>query len=549
MKSFIFRYISTFFLLVSVMTSSAQDVYWDCLKKAGGTERDEAYSIVTDTENNMIVTGFFTGTAEFDEGELNSNGGADIFIAKYDDNIDLLWLKSVGGPGEDKGHAVTTDEFNNIYVTGFFADTAYFEDTSLISGSGIDMFISKFDSDGDLIWALNAASDSGSCGNGIVNYNNELYVTGFFFGTINIGDTTLTSFGDADIYIAKYDITGNFYWARQAGGVNLDVGNDITVDNNGKVFVTGNYREYALFGDSIIPANEICNIFAVCYDNQGNMLWLKYAGGNGSDRGYSICTDESGNVYITGYICFLNDTAYFDTTEIITNGGRDIFLVKYDNNGNMQWVTQTGSKEHDIARSVIADNENNIFLTGCFNDTIYFDDTNIVSAGYNDILVAAYDTDGNVKLIIRAGGGLSDSGESITKDTNNKLRITGFFRETAFAGNDSIVSSGNADIVMLCLIDTNIISVKPAAFTDVYIKVYPNPADRMFNLEISGAGNNEFIADIVDIHGRLLKRYIYSKCNSVRDHFDLTAFSPGIYFAKIICVDPVFSETVKIVVY
>jgi len=549
MRKYIVKYVVALIFTGMCIACYSQEVYWDCLKRAGGIGRDEAYSVATDQDDNIIVTGFINGTAEFDGAEASSTGGADIFIAKYDDNMDIVWLKTAGGNGEDKGHAVITDEFGNIYVTGFFSDTAYFEDTQVISGQGIDMFIAKYDNNGDLSWVYSASSDSGSCGNGITNYEDRLYIAGYFYGTMNFGDTSLTSYGDADVFFAAYDIAGDHYWSEQAGGINWDEAHDITVDSDGRVFATGNYREYALFGDSVIPANEICNIFTVCYNDQGEMLWVKYAGGQGSDRGYGICTDGSDNVYITGYICLLSDSAYFDTTLIVTNGGRDMYLAKYNNAGDFQWVTKTGSAEEDIAKSVVAVDEDNIFITGYFNDTLFFGDTNIISGGYNDVLVAAFNTEGLVKWVKKAGSGLSDSGESITKNKNNVLKVTGFFRETAYTDNDSVISSGNADILILSLTDTNIVYIEPVKQSAVSILVYPNPARGVFNIDISGTDKTVNI-EIFDIYGRLMLKNEYNDHqNYIKDSFDFSGYSRGIYFIRIISADLIISRVIKIAIH
>ena len=222
--------LSLCFILPVSPALRAQDLVW--AKRAGGTTSDSGRGIAVDGSGNSYVTGEFFGAATFGPGETNattltSAGGDDIFVAKYDASGDLVWAKRAGGISVfgDFGKDIAVDGAGNSYVTGTFNDSATFgpgetNATTLTSAVFDDIFVAKYDATGDLVWAKRAGGTSlfGDSGLGIaVDGAGNSYVTGFFrdsttFGPGETNATTLTSAGSADIFVAKYDASGDLVW-------------------------------------------------------------------------------------------------------------------------------------------------------------------------------------------------------------------------------------------------------------------------------------------------------------------------------------------------
>ena len=167
----------------------AQDLVW--AERAGGTSADFGFGIAVDGAGNSYVTGEFQGSATFGPGETNettltSAGDRDIFVAKYDASGDLVWAKRAGGTSNDQGRGIAVDGSGNSFVTGSFQDPATFgpgetNETTLTSAGGSDIFVAKYDASGDLVWAKRAGGTSFESGRGIaVDGSGTSYVTGFF---------------------------------------------------------------------------------------------------------------------------------------------------------------------------------------------------------------------------------------------------------------------------------------------------------------------------------------------------------------------------------
>ena len=410
--------------------------------QAGGTGFDRGSAITTDGADNTIITGYFQETASFGNINLTSAGMKDIFVAKSDNQGNFLWAVSAGGNSEDEGLGVATDAQGNVYVTGFFFQSASFGNTTLNASGSYDIFVAKYDANGTLQWARNDGGTSLDRGYAIAaDAAGNSYVTGYFSSTATIGDSTFTSAGQDEIFIAKFDPNGAFQWARHAGGQFFDQGNGIAVDPNGNTIVTGKFSGLAFFGATQIASSRLFNTFITKLDANGTFLWTKSAGGR-DDFSYGVATDGSGNIFVTGYF---QQTGNFDGTFLTSAGSGDVFLAKYDENGTLQWVRQDGGSDLEMGYCVAVDGDGNAAVSGFFASTATFGDSTFTST-LKDIFVAKYDTDGNFLQAEQAGGSSIDEAYGIAFDSAGNAFLTGVFGSTATFGETERTSLGNEEI-------------------------------------------------------------------------------------------------------
>ena len=251
------------------ITSYSSDGILRWEKSAGGLGFNTGYSIAADLADGIIVTGKFSGTADFGSGAivttLQSDGEADIFVAKYKSSDgELEWAKKAGGTGDDVGHGIATDAEGNIFVTGEFSGTAAFSDTASLTGSGgNDIFVAKYkSSDGELEWAKKAGGTGDDVGHGIAtDAEGNIFVTGEFSGTAAFSDTaSFTGSGGNDIFVAGYDAAGSLLFALEAGGTGDDVGCGIVGKGNGSI-VVGQFQQTAIFGNTTLASPAINDLF------------------------------------------------------------------------------------------------------------------------------------------------------------------------------------------------------------------------------------------------------------------------------------------------
>jgi len=343
-----------------------------------------------------------------------------------------LWAKSVTGNGTGEGWAVTSDKHGNAIITGGFASpTLTFGSITLTNSGSWNIFVAKYDPNGNVLWAKNPSGSGADGGLAIcTDASGNVFVTGWFSSpTLTFGSSIITHAGSGyDIFIAKYDPNGNELWAKKAGGLNDDGGLGVCTDANGNVIITGYFKSSSVTFDTVTLTNAgNYNIFLAKYDPNGNLIWAKSAGGSGDDEGYGVNVDGSGNLFITGE--FNSTTLTFGTTTLTNNGSYDIFIAKYDANGNVMWAHSSGGSDDDEGFAVSADQQGNLFVTGFFSSSsITFGSTPLINAGgpwHNDIFLTKYDPGGNVLWAQRTGGTSSDIAGAICVDAVGNVLLSG----------------------------------------------------------------------------------------------------------------------------
>ncbi len=319
----------------------------------------------------------------------------------------FVWAKNANGTDSEYGDAIATDESGNIYVTGFFSGTVTFGTTELTTSGGFDILVAKYDASGNVVWARRAGGTGWDKGLSIATDGlGNIYVTGHFAGTATFGTIELTGAGADDIFVVKYNASGNVVWAKRAGNTYYDWGCDIVTDKWDNVADTGYFYDSATFGPyQLTSYDNYSDIFITKYDPDGNVLWAMGAGGSDRDNGNGITTDGSGNIYIIGDF---EESAIFGSTVLNSVELEDIFIAKYNTSGNVEWAKQIGGTSEDYGSAIATDGAGNIYLTGHFRQTVTFGTIELNCAGTEDIFIAKYNTSGDVVWVKQAGGTVDD---------------------------------------------------------------------------------------------------------------------------------------------
>ena len=263
------------------------------------------------------------------------------------------------------------------------------------------------------------------------------------------------------ITAATANAQANLQWAKNTGGTSADFSYATTVDAAGNVYITGTFYGTADFdpgtGVANLTAVDLGDIFVAKYDNNGNYVWAKHMGGNGSNMGNSIAVDAAGNVYTTGFFWTTVDFDPGPGVANLTSGGyADIFVSKLDSNGNYVWAKSmagTGTRD-DYGNSITLDASGYLYITGYFENTVDFDPgagvANLTSAGGTDFFVSKLDNNGNYVWAKNIGGTSNDEGKSIAIDAAGNIYTTGSFIGTVDfdpgSGATTLSSSGGNNV-------------------------------------------------------------------------------------------------------
>ena len=419
-----------------VKYNSSGNVTW--ATKIGGSSNDRGFGISIDSENNVLATGYFQGTATF----YNSDGlsgvtltatGTDAFIVKYNSSGTVTWATKIGG-FSNPGASIAIDSENNVLVTGYFSGTTTFYNSNGLSGAtltatGTDAFIVKYNSSGTVTWDTQISSTEGA-GTGIaIDSENNVLVTGYFDGTATFYNSngssgeTLTGTG-YDAFIVKYNSSGNVTWATKITG-SSNAGTGIAIDSENNVLATGNFSGTTTFYNSdgslgpILTAT-VFDAFVVKYDSSGTVTWAIQIGGTSSQAGNGIAIDSENNVLATGY--FSGAAIFYNSNgsigETLTATGTDAFIAKYNLSGDVTWATKIGGSSQDVGTGIAIDSENSVLATGYFSGTTTFYNSDgssgaSLTATGNDAFIVKYDSSGTVTWDTQIGGSSTDRGLGI----------------------------------------------------------------------------------------------------------------------------------------
>jgi hypothetical protein len=361
-----------------------------------------------------------------------------LFVIGISFSQNVFWAKSAAGSDLDEGNGIAVDGSGNTYITGRFESPTLNFGLASVNNSTTadytDVFIAKFDASGNCLWARSAGGSTSDYGAAIaVDNNGNAFITGYFTSpTMNFDGTTITNSGYDDIFIAKYNSSGGIQWAKAVGGNYEEEGTGISCDATGNVYITGNYYSASMnFGTETVTNNGGTDIFIAKFSSSGTNVWAKGIGGTDNEYGYAIKTDAGGNSYFTGY--YDSPSVAFGIT-ILTNssGDHNLFVSKYDINGNAMWAESASSTSGSImANGISADGSGNCYVAGTLDGTSATIGTSTMTnthPGYDNTFTAKYNSNGNPQWAVNSTSGPEgNEAYCISSDNSGNCYISGWF--------------------------------------------------------------------------------------------------------------------------
>lgn len=443
--------VTLLFMTVSVVKSQTPTLEW--AYEIGAASLDATLAQTTDAAGNIYSVGYFTGDIDLNPGPgfltASSEGSTDIFIQKMDASGNFVWGKRIGGVWADRPNDIAIDNSGNVYVTGGFKNTVDFDPGSGVYNRVADntfqtaaAFILKLNSSGTFQWVRTADTDSEGYAVDTDNAGN-VYVAGRILNWVDFGTTSI----GGDAFFWKLNSNGDQQWVKAlddvGGSVNLRIAyHGLQVDGSGNMYVTGRFDGTQDFvpgnGAQNLVSNGGTDAFLAKYNSSCVLQWVKQIGGSGSDYGLSLHRSSTGDLFVVGSFSGISD---FDPESgtgqyaFQSNGSLDIFALKTNSNGDVQWASAFGGTGFDYAGDITANSTGEVVVTGYYEETADFDPDlvsthNITAAGGDDVFIEKLSATGALQWVQSIGSTGDDNGWTVHYH-GNSLYAGGDFSGTA----------------------------------------------------------------------------------------------------------------------
>lgn len=369
----------------------------------------------------------------------------------YAQNHSFEWAVQMGASEENYGRAIVSDADGNVYTTGNFSGSVDFdpgsEEHTLTAVEDKDVFVTKFDKQGDFLWAIAVGGSSYDIAYDILlDDDGNVLVGGAFGGYVEFepgnSSTGLSAEGNSDAFLWKLNTAGEFLWVKQFGGAGNDLIYSLASGTDG-YYASGLFEESADLdpgeNETILSSAGQQDIFIAHLNPSGNFVWAKQFGNDSYDFVASIALDHLQNLYITGMfnntVDFNPNNEVFDLTAE-TSSTTDVFLVKLSNEGAFSWAKKIGGPAIDLSTALVAGPSGEVYLTGVFQETCDFNPaeevTSLTATGpEGDTYVAKFSEAGELIWVKKFSGyPASQSSQSIALDAYDGVYLTGWFTHT-----------------------------------------------------------------------------------------------------------------------
>jgi gliding motility-associated-like protein len=359
-------------------------------------------NMVVDPAGNLYITGFFYATLDFDPGPGVANitctgTGYAAFLLKLDQNGNFLWAGNIAQSDYGNiGYSVAVAASGNIYVAGTFKGLTDFDPgpatyTANSLNPAQDIFISKFDNNGNFIWSKQFSGTEGQVGYSIgTDAQENVYSTGLFYGTGDFDPgpsvyNLIASSGPmgswSDAFVSKLDANGNFVWAKQFAGSYDEMGFALIPDPTGNIIITGEFAGDTDFDPGagvflMAAANQEVRGFIVKLDVNGQLVWADQLGGpDAIVQPRSIARDALGDLYLTGsFILSVDFDPGSPVYQLVSPGnGATIFICKLHADGSFVFAKRLAGDLFSHASCITTDPARNLYLCGFFAGAQDFD--------------------------------------------------------------------------------------------------------------------------------------------------------------------------------
>ena len=542
-------------MLAARPVARAQAPAWQMAMAVSGNQGllTTVQALAADANGNIYLAGGFEGTISLSNLGLTSVGGRDVFVAKWNQaSRRFVWAQRAGGIGDDYATVLAVNG-TSLYVTGEFTSNNAFFGNSIVlnSNPGSDVFVTKLTDAGQtatFTWAKSVNGQYIEKAAGICCAGTSVYITGSFsspgvmFGSL----ATLSYTGGYDVFIAKLEdsgSTGDFIWARRAGGADDDFASAIAL-NGTTLYLAGSFQATASFGAFSVISAGSSDVFTTKLTDDGNSprwMWVQQTGGADFDEATALAVNGA-NVYVAGN--FNSGQIDFGSTSLanLQAGNPDVFVAKLTDTGtasHFTWALRAGGPAGDYAQSMSVSGTG-VFVAGSFLSASAAFGTTILAntgGGADDIFITKLIDAGSMagfSWTQQSGGIRSDGGRAVVTSGTDVV-VAGYISPPVSFRPYSIVGPIGIQTGFLASLTDATLTATAAAQGTLPFTLAPNPACASTTVQLPALpGMATATLILLDALGRMVRTTTVALPPAgLRHEFSLAGLAPGLYALRV----------------
>jgi len=354
-----------------------------------------------DNVGNYYISGYFDDEIVIDETIIPCSTRNSAFVVKFNTKGNMEWFKNIGGYFGQYPLLLTTDNLSNLLIAGSFYKSLSLDDLFVEGNCYSDIFILTINSEGELINNYVFSGIGNDVIKDISVVGNDIYFAGNFEKELALFDTIISSYGGFDAFFVKYSSTDTSQiLIKQVGSKYNDFGASISNDNDNNIIFTGTHSGKLVINDNNnLSSNGKLDTFILKYSEDGDFIWGENFGGPANDIISNSVLDDNGNIFLTGNY---RGTIKENNFSIVSkNFSHDIFFAKYSKKGDLLFMESIGDSTNELAGDVLFNKYGNIILSGNLDNTKDIFDIKLDSISGNDLFIAElYDCTISTKITL-----------------------------------------------------------------------------------------------------------------------------------------------------
>ncbi len=507
-----------FLFLFGIFAAYSQDpaIIWQ--NTIGGSDGDFLTAFEATTDGGYILGGYSTSNISGDKTE-NSNGQIDIWIVKIDGSGNIMWQNTIGGAGDDFLISLKQTS-DGGYIIGASSDSNISGDKTENSRGGLDYWILKLDTSGNIAWQKTYGGNQPEFDTYIVEAADGGYFVGGYSDSDVSGDKTDPTNGQRDYWALKLNSSGNIVWQNSIGGSLVDRPQAAFQTNDGG-YIIGGFSFSGISGDKTEVSQGVSDNWLVKLDGDGNVQWNKTYGGNDSDVLRDMLQTADGGYLVGGYS---KSNISGDKTEN-SQGDYDYWILKLDGSGNLMWQNTIGGSSIDYVRDLKQLADNSYMIAGYSNSNISGDKTENSNGGFDYWLVRLNSAGGIISQNSIGGAG-DESGGYIIENPDGSFAM--LCSSNSNISGDKNENSEGLDDYWAFKTTAAILGIPQNTFGSA-LSASPNPTNGKFTINL-GESFSETTVSITNLLGQVISTSNYKNAQLLDVEI---SGATGIYLANV----------------